>query len=386
MSNATANSLLNQLIEQTTPSKTLQDKALLLKLQDCQLQIFSSSQALLDNLHDYFAELIEFVPASHLDAAALKVFALESNANLNFIEQLEWEDWAREAGKTGRKDAVFDGEFSEQTFRLVYKVKTGMVFFQPSLTDQAQTSPLIAVGPVSQHPNQIINFVLTQYLNQHLRHNWLLGHASGLKVEGKGISIAGLSGGGKSTLMLHLLEVGEHFISNDRLLFNELDGKLIMRGIPKQPRINPGTIVHNPRLHSLMTEQERESFLAMPSEQLRALEHKFDAPVNQLFGENCYQSEAALDALVILNWSVSSPSETAIRVTNFSQSPELIPAILKSPGPFFNEANGAFLANGQTPTLEKIQQRMGRVPVLELNGKVDFGKAKQLVLGALQAV
>lgn len=378
MSHITA--LYQQLISQHPPAI---EQTLWLTLPQANYRLFSNSRSLLATLKDYFAGLASWDKPTEISITSTDIYLWHTPDAAQFIAATPWEDWLREAGKSGRKDAVFNLEQTQGSIRLLHKVKTGMLFVQPSSNNSGDQ--LMAFGPAKQHPNQMINFILTQYLNQHLRQDWLLGHAAGLQINGKGLAIAGLSGGGKSTLMLHLLEDGEHFVSNDRLLFNTVDGQMLMRGIPKQPRINPGTIVHNPRLHSLMSEQERHDFLAMPNEELRALELKYDAPVDQLFWSNCYQSEAKLDYLVILNWQAQTDKATSLKQTNLQESPHLIPALMKSPGPFYCDANGHFLENGIIPDATSYQQRLGDIPVLELNGKVDFDAAKKLIFDTIQS-
>lgn len=357
--------------------------------------IHSNSPKLLENLQIYFGRLATIQTrvekTSTTQTTEFFLYQTENDSAVQaFIQKTPWQDWTREAGKSGRKDVVFDLDLAQEcedktlqeTLRLLYKVKTGVLFVQPATPNSAVNCS--AFGDIEQHPNQMINFILTQYLNQHLRQNWLLGHAAGLQIDGKGLAIAGLSGGGKSTLMLQLLENAEHFISNDRLLFSPTNsGDISLRGIPKQPRINPGTIVHNPRLHSLMSESQRATFLAMPSEELRALEQKYDAMVDELYWENCYQAQTGLEYLVILNWSALSTQATTLAQTTLSDSPHLIPALMKSPGPFYSDAQGVFLKNGIIPNPQDYVDLLGEIPVLELNGKVDFAIAKQLVLAAL---
>lgn len=372
---------LQSLIDQTHQSAK---HTVYFQLPNACYQLTSNDSDLLQALSEYFGPLIYKQPVT----AITQTFEFyETQGQDTLIAQTPWVDWQREAGKTGRKDAIFDLTYQGEAIRLLHKVKTGMVFVQPAFTASATTSLAAkAFGPADQHPNQIINFILTQYLNQHLRENWLLGHAAGLQINGKGLAIAGLSGGGKSTLMLHLLENGEHFISNDRVLIRaNSTGRLELRGIPKQPRINPGTIVHNPRLHSLITAEQHQHFLAMPDEQLRALEMKFDAPVDELYWQHCYQPQTKLDYLVILNWSATSTDPTRIKHTTLYDSPELVAALIKSPGPFYSDAQGNFLKNGITPDPQSYLDHLGQVPVLELNGKVDFEKATDQVLANIDS-
>ncbi|QBZ83798.1 HPr kinase/phosphorylase [Hydrogenovibrio crunogenus] len=343
------------------------------------IEISTNSPVLLKTLKAYFNPVL--LPDPIKTPPSLKVAAYE---NHQFIDRgIQWQDWKREAGKSGRKDSFIDIEEKNETQRLIYKVKTGVLFWQKNDTP-------VAVGPVEQHPNQIINFILTQYLNENLRQGWLLGHAAGLEIQHKGIAIAGLSGGGKSTLMLHLLEDGEHFISNDRLLLNTQQtarpGQFWMRGIPKQPRINPGTIVYNKRLHKLISQERRQELLALPTEMLRELEEKYDADVNTLYHADCFKPETELNAFVILNWLSDSTDNAQLKHTTLNQSPKLLEAIIKSPGPFYSDSNNVFLANQTQPDPKEYLDRLGNIPCFELTGGIDFHKARDLVLEAIQTL
>lgn len=365
----TAQTLTPQLT-QILQDNPCQPEGLLLPLTGYSLAIRSNSRALLDILADYFHIAI----TQDLKTADSEIQAIQTDATLQVGHH--WQDWAREAGKTGRKETFLEAEMG----RFIFKVKTGMLFWQKPHTQ-------FAFGSIQQHPNQVINFVLSQYLNHHLHHDWLLGHAAGLQIEGKGVAIAGLSGGGKSTLMLHLLEQGQHFISNDRLLIKAKTtrpGCFWMRGIPKQPRINPGTIVHNPRLHTLIPAERRQQLSDMPASDLRQLEEKYDADVDRLFHPNCTQSEAPLDLLVVLNWSAKANQPTDARLTTLQQSPELLPALIKSAGPFFADAQGQFLVNQTLPDANDYLTQLATLPCLEIHGKLDFVQAREAVLKQLQ--
>ena len=64
-----------------------------------------------------------------------------------------------------------------------------------------------------------------------------------------------MPGAGKSTASLHVVEAGWRFLSNDRVLARATsDGRVEVRGYPKQPRVNPGTLVHHPRLAESLRE------------------------------------------------------------------------------------------------------------------------------------
>jgi HprK-related kinase B len=355
---------------------------LALTLPDFRLHLNTDSAELKAELLDYFTcHMHEITGTEQADVKAdAEVDAFEMDTQ--FVANLPWQDWTREGGKVGRKDTYFDFECTDgQKRRLVYKIKTGMLLLQ-----SRQRSAVM--GPVHQYPNQVINFLLTQYLNRQQQQGWLLAHAAGLQIQQHGIAIAGLSGGGKSTLMLKLLEHGEHFISNDRLLLKRLNAqKTWMHGIPKQPRINPGTIVHHDRLHPLINEAERQHFLSLPSETLRQIEQKYDAPVDSLFWQGCTKLESQLDYLIILNWGDAKAKQTKFQQVDLKQREDLLPAIMKSAGVFYSvEENGeeSFPENAKIPSPADYLTALEPVKVYELSGKRDFEQAVESVLSELR--
>jgi HprK-related kinase B len=83
-------------------------------------------------------------------------------------------------------------------------------------------SEKIAAGPCLGNDIQVINVINNQYMTWLQQRDWLIFHASALVKDNKAYAIAGFSGGGKSTLMLHLLEQDETcFMINDRLFIKQ---------------------------------------------------------------------------------------------------------------------------------------------------------------------
>lgn len=369
----------------------LQPTVLQLKLLDYSYFLQSNSAALLTELKQYFGHLItecssDTLPKLLQDHQSLKMVFWQIPIMSELIEQTEWTDCYREPGKKGRKEAVFDDPQLAQ--RAVFKVKTGMIFLQPALPalDHHNDVPN-AFGPCEDHPNQIINFILTQFLNRHQLQGWTLGHASALQLQHTGLAIAGLSGGGKSTLMLKLMNEGANFVSNDRILFrrliadNQNSSELILRGIPKQPRINPGTIVHNEQIQSLFSPEKRQSYLDMPTEALRGLEEKYDLMIADFYGAERQQLEIKLQHIIVLNWG--QDTETSLTQSTFQESPLLLPALMKSPGPFYSDHGGKFINTYDELEAKPYQKVLQTLPVWELNGKIDFEAAVALIKKAL---
>lgn len=275
---------------------------------------------------------------------------------------MDFYDWKREPGKSGRKDSVYDVEGG----RFIHKVRTGMLFCQ-------SVDHRIAIGPCLQNDNQIINFINNQYMTWLQQRGWQNCHAAALVKDGLAYAVAGFSGGGKSTLMLKMLEDEQtRFLSNDRLFIQPENAQLQAAGVPKMPRINPGTIIHNPRLENMMTPAERESLLALPPQVLWDLEQKYDVDVEAVYGEGRIASEAPLKSFLVLNWQRDSAQPLQLKKIKLRERPDLLVAIMKAPGPFYQKRDGKFSVDSYDFDQEAYLQALAMVDVYEATGKVDF--------------
>ncbi|RAH36865.1 MULTISPECIES: HprK-related kinase B [unclassified Halomonas] len=351
---STANATPAALAETLIGEAELLERALVLDMGRATLAIRSNSAALLDRLGDYFAHCL--APQA---SATLEVIAIEREAP---VLDTAFVDWAREPGKTGRKDSVHDLPGG----RLVRKVRTGMVFLQSA-------PHCIAAGPCLAHDNQVVNFVIAQYMNHLQRADWQVCHAAALVRDGRALAIAAFSGGGKSTAMLHALEhPATVFLTNDRLFLKREGGEVRAAGVPKQPRINPGTALHNPRLETLIPAARRDQLRALPADALWELEEKHDVPVAALYGPDRLTDEATLGGFVVLNWRRDDASSPRVAAVDLTQRRDLLAAIMKSAGPFYQRADGSFLADDEPLDEAAYLDVLAGVPVFEVSGGIDF--------------
>lgn len=276
----------------------------------------------------------------------------------------DWVDWAREPGKSGRKDVICD----LQDGRLVGKVRTGVTFLQ-------SPGAIIAFGPCARNPNQIVNFVNTQFLNMSLRDGWQICHAAAVTDHTRTLAIAGMSGGGKSTSVLRLMDLPTlAFVTNDRLLARAGRPVPAALGIPKEPRINPGTILHNPRLHGMLDAHRLTALSELPTEELWQLEEKHDLIVADFYGADRVSHAAALTDFWVLNWHRNSADPTRLNDVDLAARPDLLGAIMKSPGPFYQKPGGAFLADDEPCSAAGYLEALQGVRVREITGGVDFDR------------
>ena len=338
-----------------------------LRLGGVEFALRSNSQDLLDRVDEYFSRFSDRDDGGPVRRTvtldAYERSALDREAPP--LSGLSLRDWPREPGKTRRKEEFANLDFG----RLIRKVRTEMVFVVGKDTR-------VAVGPCRRNLNQIVNFLNFQYLNDALQRKHRLCHAAGVVLGNRAVAIAATSGGGKSTLALHLMARGAAFLSNDRVLVrggSAAGEPVIQRGVPKLPRINPGTILHNPRLLPLLSQTRQDELRSRPRGELWELEEKYDAPLD-LFENDQWVAEAPLDAFVVLTWRHDSEEPVRIESTTFGEHPELLDPVMKSGGPFylgpdFRPTEGAYLP-GRDAYLEILRE----VPVLHFSGSVDFAR------------
>lgn len=339
-----------------------------LKIGDCRIDLRSNSKEFIDKLNHYFANCNVI---DDKNTADINMIAIESKAPELSIT---YTDWQREPGKTGRKDEYFDLKDA----RIVRKVRTGMVFLQSKQS-------IIAAGPCINNDNQVINFINSQYMSWLQQQDWLICHASGLVFKDKGIAIAAFSGGGKSTLMLDFMnDPSISYMTNDRLFIrpSKADAsnseQINMAGIPKLPRINPGTITGNPVLHSLLSKDKLTAYQAMKKEDLWDIEEKYDVPIKQIYGDHRIQNSSPLEAFIVLNWQRNSKDPVSLTEVNLEERRDLLKAIMKSSGPFYQDKDWNFqndtVSLDETPYLSMLSG----VKIYEAHGGINFSELSEL--------
>lgn len=322
------------------------------------LRVVGNSSELGAALRAYFAPyLVDSAPAD-----APEVVALEREP-LHF--DVEWTDWPREAGKSGLKERYHDAPGG----RLLWKVRTGMMFI-------LKPERAVAVGECRANLNQVINLVNNQFIAWLMDEGHALCHAAGVVRAGAGLGMAGVSGAGKSTLALRLIDRGASFVSNDRLLVRREAKGVVMRGIPKMPRVNPGTLLSLPSLERVLPEGRSAELRRLPLPELWELEEKYDADIGELYGPGRVASEAPLTTFLVLSWSYKNDGPAVVEHATLAERPELLAQIEKHPGPFYH-SGGVYDTRGSVSELPAAPYLdvLGDVPLLAISGGVDWGVA-----------
>lgn len=256
--------------------------------------------------------------------------------------------------------------------RLILKRATGVVM-------GLWPGRAFAVGDLRANLNQAINLVNACYAKIVLGRGHVLLHAAGVSRDGRAVVLAGLPGAGKSSAALHLVDAGFRFLSNDRVLARPDGGRVEVLGYPKQPRVNPGTLLGHPRLSVLLAPDERAALEAMDAAARWELERKRDVDLDAIYGGGTVELAAEMRALVLLRWQRDGRGLHVER---------LAPAAALHRLEVFRKDLGAFDLDrpSRVPVtaaeLEGYRALVSTVPVLEVTGRVDF----RALVGAAAAI
>jgi HprK-related kinase B len=353
---------ISEIIERVTRGVDLSHR-IGVKVAGLHFNLCTNEPALVDELRQYFDEL-SAEPVEKPDYNVLAIQTSEPKFDVGYA------DWPRDPGKVGRKEEFADVPGG----RIVRKVRTGMHFLLGDPNAQ------VAIGPCTNNPNQIVNFINVQVIRHYLDEGWQLCHAAGVVSDGAGIQISATSGAGKSTLAMHLMTAGVSFTSNDRLFVRKGDAGAEMAGVPKWPRVNPGTLLNNPALVSLLDETRRRELQRLPLEQLWELEEKYDVPIRQVYGDGRVAFRAPLRFLILLNWSYKNDVAARFKEIVLSDRRDLLDLVMKNAGPLCVGDGGKTYGGPADLDPEEYVRQFEGVRVFEVTGQPDFALATQYCL------
>ncbi|MFW5653454.1 MAG: HprK-related kinase B [Planctomycetota bacterium] len=372
----------------------------------CRIRVQSNSSDLIVYLNDYFRPFRD--PASS-DSTAAGSSAASSQVRIGTPEDVDIEiiavegepldvrslplaEHPPEPGKTRIKEAWTDLDRG----RVVRKQLTGMVF----LFD-GQVS--IASGRCLENANQVVNFINNRFIQWSVQRQWALCHAAGVTKHDRGVVIAGISGAGKSTLSLHLVARGLDFVSNDRILIRRqpiaVDSSpkamgsedpvlsqssdashVRMVGVAKLPRVNPGTIMNNEALRSMLSGAERDRYERMSPDELWPLEEKYDVPIDDVFGRDRFHLSSNVTGIYILDWSrhTEAGAQTVIQPIALDEHPHLLEALMKRLGVFYYDPTGEHRPEDR-PDPKIYLEILRDVPAFSVAGHLDFAVAADAI-------
>lgn len=334
-----------------------------LQFGNMRINVLTNSHLLQDKLMSYYRDFTGKGGSAEIEIRAIDMPSLQVDVPLTIKQP--------DPGKSKIKEEYADLADG----RIVRKRLTGMVFVFGG-------NRHVALGSCVSNDNQVVNFINNRFIEFLIKGGCLLFHAAGVSWKGRGLTISGFSGTGKSTLALHIMRSGTDFVSNDRVMVEKEFQTLTMYGVAKMPRVNPGTVLHNPSLESVIPPEERKKFEALSQNKLWDLEHKYDAFIDQCFGRNKFKLNAPMAGLVVLNWKRNG-QPCKVQTVNLVERRDLMPAFMKSVGLFFEMDDPARELDFSE---EAYLALLKDCPVLEITGGIDFEEASIACLDFLETI
>jgi HprK-related kinase B len=221
-----------------------------------------------------------------------------ANSVLNVIEEDASESrHDMQAWSTNGKEGFAD----MRSGRVIRKLRTGVTI---EVHEDIATSAWTIRGPLEHNFSQLVNLIGVIYGLALLDRRGSMVHASAVcDAAGRVIAVIGQSGKGKSSVAVRLLERGFDFISNDRLIVasDPKEEGIIGHGLPKLPRVNPGTLLAGERTRAILHPDAAERYEALPKEELWRVEDKYDLEVEAVLGRRWLLS-GPLACAIVLDW------------------------------------------------------------------------------------
>jgi HprK-related kinase B len=141
-------------------------------------------------------------------------------------------------------------------------------------------------------------------------------------------------------------------------------------GYPKQPRVNPGTLLGHPRLSALLEPADRAALAALPARELWDFERKSDVDLDSIYGPGTVELRGRMEALVLLKWRRDGRG-LDVRRLSVAEALAALPLVEKNLGAFdLDRVPGTPVTDAER---EAFRELFGRVAVVEVTGRVDFG-------------
>jgi len=326
-----------------------------LRFVDVALAVRTNDEGVWSRLRAYFAPFVVESPSASADVILIQGVADPPRGLV---------DVKRGAGRRV-KEAVKE----TPGCRLILKRATGVLM-------GLEPRRAFALGDLNANLNQAINLVNVCYAKTVLRRGHVLLHASAVTWGGRAAVLAGLPGAGKSTAALHLVEEGFRFLSNDRVLARAGTDTVEVLGYPKQPRVNPGTLLHHPRLATLLKPADREALAALTRAELWGLERKSDVDLEAIYGPGTVDLRSCMQCLVLLKWRLGE-SGFAVRRLGAPEGMANLPIFYKDLGVF--DLDRAVSRLDAVEHLQRYSALLEGVSVFEVSGGVDFSALVDLV-------
>jgi HprK-related kinase B len=255
---------------------------LALHFEGCTIAIETEDDGIVAKLRRYFGDFAADPDSGDRPRTVLRI--IESDPTEPEQGLVAWTDKA--------KDAFLD----LPSGRFVRKMRTGVTI---SIQEDSWSSVWTMRGPVNRNFSQVVTTLGNIYGLHIVDRGGAMIHASAVCDDGgSAIAIMAQSGMGKSSVAVRLMEQGFDFISNDRVILEPpmVDSIVMARGLPRLPRVNPGTLLDGEHTRFILDPSVQDSHAEAPQ-----IEEKYDLDVDRVLGRRWLLS-GQLKAALVLNW------------------------------------------------------------------------------------
>jgi HprK-related kinase B len=313
---------------------------LVLRFGSFTLAVHCDDQRVVRRLGTYFRDFAAAVTPNHVPNATLRATVGEPPAIEAALQP--WGDRGKESFADTRRG------------RIIRKDRTGVVI-------ETSGEGWSIAGDLHRNFSQVVNLIGVIYGCSLLDRSGAMLHASAAVIDGQALAMIGESGSGKSSLTVRLLERGADFLSNDRLIVHREQGVVVARGLPKLPRVNPGTLLAGRRTSALIDENARRRYSKLGAKQLWELEEKYDLDIERTLGRR-WLLRAPLACAFVLDWRRDGGDLAITRLTP-GQATEAMRRTAKS--------FGAFDLRLAERTEKAYRDLAREVPVVRVTGGID---------------
>jgi HprK-related kinase B len=257
-----------------------------LKFLDFRIDIDTNSLRVASRLTSYFGGYLAAGGGS-----PMRLVALQAEPE---YDAARFKVWARPSQPDRvPKESYYDA----RGVRYVLKNRTGVLI---TISEAGATIS----GDVERNVAQVVNLIGTLFGLSYLDRGYAMLHGSAVvAADGDEATVfLGNSGSGKSSLALQLIERGGYdYLSNDRVLVHVERGAVRVVGLPKKPRVNPGTLLASKQLARLLPAHKRPMYEQLSPADLWKLEDKTDVDVAGVLGAR-ERLEGRLVRVYSLEW------------------------------------------------------------------------------------
>ena len=250
--------------------------------------------------------------------------------------------------------------------RLVLKRRAGLVF-------ALGADMHLALGRCRRNVDHLIGFVNHRYLQWRLSQRYLPMRAAAVGRDRRYVAICGAPGAGRSTAAVRLMTEGFDFLAHEQVLLRPPEYGVEVLGMPRHPRVKPGTILSTPALENLIGPTDQIRLRALPRTELMALDHEYDVFVNEVVGAGRFVTHGYLAAVMVFNWDALQ-EDPPVREVDLSIRPDLLPLMVKAPGILEQPDRPDDVDLSRSTYLDVLSRR----PIVEVTGYQDFQAAAQL--------